>query len=387
MGGVIPALCQILFLGIDWRGLVAPARIWLALILVIVVSYVVNAMDPQMAPRPDDNLAIPAAWVPIVYTLNVVFIVAIATLVASCPERRLLRSIAGMFCVPAAAFLVYVDLTGTMLWGRLVANDLQPNVWGLVSLNVCIAALARKPGPIAVATFMAGVVTMLQASSREHMLALVIALLVASVLYLREINTPRLVMILAGSCVVPVTAALVLDPYILDAIHYIGADVLLLNSASRGINSGFTGRADIWAATVELWMRHPFFGVGFRQHELFLEGGMPAHNAYLAMLADTGFFGLVVYLVLLVRSLVASWGIEDTRTRRFVILVLVTYIVIGFFDRRAINGGNPYSLFFLMCCSVALADQSLRKAAKLAVKPVAWDDAAGPAIGSPDAVT
>ncbi len=136
-------------LGIDWRGLVAPMRIWLALVLVIVVSYVANALDPHMAPQPEDNLAIPAAWIPIVYTLNVVFIVAISTLIAGCPDRRLLRSIAGMFCAPAAAFLVYVDLTGTMLWGRLVANDLTPNVWGLLGLNVCIAAFARKPGPIA----------------------------------------------------------------------------------------------------------------------------------------------------------------------------------------------------------------------------------------------
>jgi O-antigen ligase len=383
IGGVLPGLLQILVLGIDWRGLVAPMRIWLALVLVIVVSYVANALDPHLAPQPEDNLAIPATWIPIVYTLNVVFIAAISTLIAGCPDRRLLRSIAGMFCAPAAAFLVYVDLTGTMLWGRLVANDLQPNVWGLMSLNVCIAAFARKPGPIAAAAFAAGAVTMLQASSREHMLALVIALLVAAVLYLRTINPPRLIMTLAGAAIALVATAFVLDPYLLDAVHYVGSDVLLVNSTSRGVNSGFSGRADIWAATVNLWLKHPLFGVGFRQHEQFLEGGMPAHNAFLAMLADTGIFGLIVYVTLLARSLAASWNIADVTTRRFVVLVLVSYVVIGFFDRRAINGGNPYSLFFLMCCSYALTEQSLRKAARAAGRRAAWDGATAPAFGSP----
>ncbi len=382
VGGVLPGLLQIFLLGIDWRGLVAPVRIWLALILVIVVSYIANVGDPRMAPRPEDSLAIPAAWVPIVYTLNVVFIVAISTLIASCPDRRLLREIAGTFAAPAAAFLVYVDLTGTMLWGRLVANDLQPNVWGLLSLNVCIAAFARKPGPVAIAAFAAGTVTMLQASSREHMLALVIALLVAAVLYLRTINPPRLIMVLAGASIALVATAFVLDPYLTSAVQYVGTDVLLLNSSSRGVNSGFTGRADIWAATIDLWLKHPLFGVGFRQHEQFLEGGMPSHNAFLAMLADTGVFGLLVYLVLLVRSLVASWSIEDAATRRFVILVIVTYIVIGFFDRRAINGGNPYSLFFLMCCSLALTEQSRRKAERLAGRQAAWRGGAEPAFGA-----
>jgi hypothetical protein len=74
---------------------------------------------------------------------------------------------------------------------------------------------------------------------------------------------------------------------------------------------------------------------------------------------------LLIYVFLLVASLIAAWGIEDQRTRRFVLTVLVSYVIIGFFERRAINSGNPYGVFFLMCCAVALVDQSLRKAARL----------------------
>jgi hypothetical protein len=79
------------------------------------------------------------------------------------------------------------------------------------------------------------------------------------------------------------------------------------------------------------------------------------------MMADTGLLGLVVYLVLQIASLMAAWGIQDHRTRRFIVTSIVGYIVIGFFDRRTINSGNPYGLFYLLCCSVALVDWSLRR--------------------------
>lgn len=362
MGGLIPAACQFFVVGVDWRGLVAPMKIWLILLLVILLSYVVNAMNPQTAPSATEGLTIPAAWMPIVYTLNTVLVLGIATLVAGCPDRRLLRSIASLYCVLGAVFLVYVDLTGEMVWGRLRANGIESNVWGLVGLTVCLAAFARRPGPVAVVGFMAGLATILQASSREHLLALAVVLLIITALYVREINRSRLWAVLVGSCVILLLAALLLDPYILDAIRYVSHDVLLVDSPDRGIDSGFTGRTTIWAETFDLWLKFPLFGIGFRQHEQFLAGA-PAHNAYLAMLADTGLLGLIVYLVLLITSLVASWGIQDQRTRRFVMTAIVGYIVIGFFDRRTINAGNPYGVFFLMCCSVALVDQSLRKAA------------------------
>jgi O-antigen ligase len=371
--GLIPAGSQICLLGVDWRGLVAPARLWFALLFVILLSYLVNALNPATAPTPSvfpDDAIISGAWTPIVYTVNVVFILVIASLVAACPDRRLLRSVAGVYSILGAIFLIYVDATGERVWGRLRANNIEPNVWGLFALSVCLGALARKFGVIALAALAAGATTIFIASSREHILALLAALLVIAVLYSREMNHSRVFGVLAGTCVALILGALLLDPYILNAIGYVKADVLLLGSPTRGLDSGFTGRTEIWTATIDLWLKHPFLGIGFRQHEQFLAGA-PAHNAYLAMLADTGVLGLIVYLVLLITSLAASWGIEDPRTRRFIMAVIVTYIVIGFFDRRTINAGNPFGLFFLMCCAVALTDQSRRKAAALAGK-LAW---------------
>lgn len=364
MCGVIPAVLQVCLLGIDWRGLVAPAKLWLVYLLVILLSYLWNVANPQTAPSGSSDSLIPAAWTPLTYTVNAAFVMTIGTLVAGSPDRRLLRAIASFYCIIGALFLAYVDLTGKMIWGRLFANDITSNVWGLMGLTVCLAALARRIGPMSIAGFVVGFATILLASSREHMLAVFVSLLVVAALYYRDMNRGRLVAVLAVLCVAMVGIEVLLDPYLLKAINYVKSDILLVNSPDRGVGSGFTGRTQIWKDTLDLWTRSPILGFGYRQHERFLQGD-PAHSAYLAALADTGLAGLIVYVTLLIGSLKASWGIRDGRTRRFVVTSIVSYIIIGFFDRRTIDAGNPCSLFFLMCCSLALADQSLRKAAEL----------------------
>jgi O-antigen ligase len=362
--GAVPVACQALLLGIEWRGLVAPMKLWLAYLLVILLSFLWNVANPYRAPSGYDVGLIPAAWTPLTYTLDAAYIMMIGTVVAGSPDHRLLRSIASLYSIIAAIFLVYIDLTGKIVWGRLYANGITSTVWGLMGLTVCIAALARKFELIAFATFVAGVATILLASSREHLLAVFVSLLIAAALYYREMNRTHLMTLLVGLCVVLIGAELLLDPYILKAINYVGSDILFLNSRDRGIGSGFTGRTQIWTETFDLWLKSPIFGFGYRQHERFLSGA-PAHSAYLAVLADTGLLGLIVYLVLLIGSLKAAWGIRDGRTRRFVVTTIVSYIIIGFFDRRTIDAGNPCSLFFLMCCSLALADRSLRRVAEL----------------------
>lgn len=367
-GGVIPAAIQLAAIGIDWRGLVAPTKIWLAFLVVILLSYLVNVTNPATAPSGTDVGVIPIAWSPIVYMLNAVFIMAIATLVAGCPDRRLLRAIASQYCVLAAVFLLYVDATGERVWGRLRANDIESNVWGLMGLTVCLTAFARKLGPLAIAAFASGLSMILLAQSREHLLALVIALTILFVLQLPAMKGTKLFALLLGLSALTTAAALLLDPYIFEAIRYVNTDVLLLYSRNRGLDSGFTGRTGVWAETFELWLKHPFFGVGYRQHERFL-AGVPAHNAYLAVLADMGVFGLVVYLALLLSSVVAALGLREKRTRRLVVSVIASYIIIGFFDRRTIDAGNPCSLLFLMCCALALTDASLRRAGVLRAEP------------------
>jgi O-Antigen ligase len=363
--GALPSGLQLLLLGVDLRGLVAPVMMWLAFLLIVLLSYLVTLTDPHLlAPSPVQGV-IPAAWVPIVYTLNVTFVLGIGTLIAGCPDRRLLRSIASLYCILITPFLVFIDVTGHRTWGnRLDANDLQSNVWGVMGLTVCLAALARKASPLAFGFFACGIATILAASSRESLVAVAAGLIVIGARDWRTVlGGARLHILLAGSCAILVVVGVLLDPYVVDAIGYIRSTVLALNDPNRGINSGFTGRTELWAAAFDVWLKSPLLGVGYRMHEQFLPDGMPGHSAYLAMLADTGVVGFVWFLALLVSSAMAALCIEDPRTRRFVTAMIVARVVSGFFDRVTINGGNLYGIFFIICCSVALAEHARRRAA------------------------
>ncbi|HEV2547889.1 MAG TPA: O-antigen ligase family protein [Stellaceae bacterium] len=358
--GLVPSALQLFLIGIDWRGLVAPVKMWLSLLLIILLGYVLSNFSAETATRSLEAQDVPPAWIPLVYTFDVAFMVGISTLVAGCPDRRLLRSIAGCFCILCAPFLVYVDITGERTWGdRLVANHLEPVWWGLMGLTVCLAAFAGKPGFLAIAGFVAGAATIFASNAREDILAVSVCLLIVMISYLRTMKRSQHTVMLAGICLTLVSAMLFL-PQVIHTFGFIGHDVLSLDNPARGIGSGFTGRTGIWQSAAEVWFKHPFFGVGFRQNEQYL-GGYSTHNAYLAMLVDTGLVGFVWFLILLGSSLFAALGIQDQRTRLFVMTFVVANVAIGFFDRRVINPGTPYGLFFVMCCSVALTDRSLRK--------------------------
>ncbi|HTT79647.1 MAG TPA: O-antigen ligase family protein [Stellaceae bacterium] len=369
--GVIPGGLQLLLLGIDWHGLVAPFKMWLAFLLIVLLSYLAGVTDPQLAPRSTGELAVPAAWLPIVYTLNVVFILGIGILVAGCPDRRLLRSVAGLYCILLTPFLMYIVLTGARTWGnRLAANGLQENTWGVMGLLLCFGALALRNRVLAFAGFATGIATIIASDSRENLVCVAAGLFVIGALEWRTmVKGSRLFAVLAGSCLALVMIAMLLDPYVYDAIHYIKADIFVVDDPLRGVGSGVSGRSGLWEAAYDTWLKSPVLGVGYRMHEQFLPDGMPGHNAYLAMLADTGVVGFVWYFVLLIGSLLASLGIQDQWTRRFVVAMIVARFIGGMFDRITIDGGNMNGLLFIMCTSVALADQSLRKATSLLQEP------------------
>jgi O-antigen ligase len=71
----------------------------------------------------------------------------------------------------------------------------------------------------------------------------------------------------------------------------------MVNDKYRGISTSGSGRNELWAAAVNLWQTQPVFGVGFKGHTLLMPDQMPAHSAYIGMLADMGVAGLASYLL------------------------------------------------------------------------------------------
>jgi O-antigen ligase len=361
LSGAIPAALQLLLLGLDTRGLATSTKISLLLLLAILLSYVANAVDASSAAIPSDAPAIPTAWLPIVFTLNTAFIFVIGIVLAGSPDRDLLRSAASIFCYLSAPFLLFATVSGEYVYGRLSANDLGPNIWGSFGLLLCLCAMGRRWGPLTILFFAIGASTILAASSRTSLVSIFAASLVLLIYFIAQLRGWGLAATLFVAGCIIMASALFLDPYVFEFISYVSDGLLQMDSADRGLGSGFTGRSTVWAQTLQLWMESPLVGLGFRQHESFLPDSVSAHNAYLAMLADTGLIGTFLYLALVLGALGSALTITDRASRRLIVATIVSYIVYGFFERRAINGGNPYSLLFLLACFYALCDGSLRR--------------------------
>jgi O-antigen ligase len=358
LAGSIPAAMQLFLLGFSTRGLSSPVRLAGGLLLAILLSYVSAATDARLAPVTTDGPTVPLQWMPVVFTINTLYIFMLALLVAGCPDRRLMRTAAAVFAILCAPFLLWVVLTGEYLWGRLTAQNIQPNFWGLMGLCVGVAAFAIPSRILAAGCVGVGLLTIYQASARGSLVALIFACLTVGFVAARELRNRKLMLSLsiATSALI---GLIVVAPAIPNVERVIMSDVLKIDDPDRGAGQGFTGRDVGWAEAIDLWMNHPLFGVGFRQHEQLLTGISSAHNAYLSMLADTGIVGFLLYVALLGTSLAASLRIRERRSRIFVIALLVGYAVIGFFERRAINSGNPLGVLFLICCFYALAEAQI----------------------------
>jgi O-antigen ligase len=345
MLGVIPAGLQIMLLGFNSRGLAVPLFFSIAILLSVLISY----------------LASPGYivdWTPVIYTVNVIFLLSLGILVAGSPDPRLMASIAAIYAVITSVFLVYINLKGAYLWGRLIAG-LQPNFWGLIGLSVAVSALGFRRLAFAAPPILVGCWTIYNASSRSAIVGLAAAILAIAIRAARELRGTRLYLALGGIAAGAMLVALFWSSLDVAAVNIVGNDLLKLDDPYRGLGTGFSGREDLWTGTLDVWLRDPIFGVGFRESAQILD--YPSHNGYLAMLADTGIFGLLVYCALLGAALRAAWRVTEPSTRNLAITTIVAYAVMSLFEARAINTGNPFGFLIVMVCFIALVFEVRRR--------------------------
>lgn len=351
--GIFPAALQFFLLGINPYGLAAPVKVALCFVLIVLLSYIGHADSTSFTPL-----------------IELIFNFTIAIMVAGSPDTRLLRKIAVLYSLPAAMFLIYADLTGERVWGRLYAGTLQSNWWGLMAVILAVTGFAHKSRVLTAFCVATGLFVAYDASSRSSIVAIVGAILVLVMIHLPNLRGQRLVAA-AVALVAVLGFWMLFSPVIQHTLPVALDEVMKFDDPNRGISTGFTGRSDLWTAAIDTWLRSPLLGVGFHQHQWFIPGGLGAHQAYLAVLADTGILGLLWYLFFLAASLWGSLGIRDGGTRVVVLLTIVAYALVGLFEARAINGGNPFSIFFQMCCFFSLTQASIRRAVKSLPQPPA----------------
>jgi O-antigen ligase len=73
--------------------------------------------------------------------------------------------------------------------------------------------------------------------------------------------------------------------------------MLKLQDQYRGVDSGLSGRVDIWLAGIDIFREQPFLGVGFRLQDEALPARFQTagsvHNGFLGTLVEVGLLGAI----------------------------------------------------------------------------------------------
>jgi O-antigen ligase len=76
---------------------------------------------------------------------------------------------------------------------------------------------------------------------------------------------------------------------------------------------------------------------------------LPAHNAYIAMLADMGLVGLASYFLTMSPAIYFVFKpIQRFVEEPLPVTIIATYILYGAFEVRAFSFGNTYSVVFML---------------------------------------
>jgi hypothetical protein len=335
--GSIPVIVQIWLLGIDKRGWQTGILFSLLFVLAILLSYVGNI----------------ESWMMWVFFFNIIFVFIVGMIISACPNSRIITSTAASYAVLGAILLLMGNLTEDYNISRLTSG-LHPNFWGLIAASVAASSFAFRSRTLGVICWIVVLMTLYNASARGSMLAVLAGL--SGVVWYSLLSTrkPMMATVLLGMAANLLVFVIILN-LLPQITTFIWQDLLKTNDPYRGLGTGFTGRATVWFEALNIWLEAPFFGVGFRQHESLLTTASSTHNGYLAMLIDTGILGLVVYVTFIGYSLHATLrAITDPRTKRVILAIIVTYLVMALFDRRALNAGNAFSIWFIIACFYAL---------------------------------
>jgi exopolysaccharide production protein ExoQ len=190
----------------------------------------------------------------------------------------------------------------------------------------------------------------LAASARSSLVALAAAALVAAVF---EIGLGRLLsMVWVRVGIVLFTiVALVFNEKLLGYL----ARILELDSSTRGLASGGSGRTNLWAMGIATLLEDPgtfVFGGGFRSSSADVIG-FSTESSYITILLDSGIFmGTAVILMFLIAPFMALklTPPQDRPTSRLLLLpaFMIFLVIESIFNRYLLAIGNPTSLLSLL---------------------------------------
>lgn len=132
-------------------------------------------------------------------------------------------------------------------------------------------------------------------------------------------------------------------------INYI-INILELESDTRGVDSGGTGRVDLWEQGINyIWNNNILnfiFGDGFRYSSADIIG-FSTESSYITIMIDHGIlFSLLFFIYILFILIFCFFNIKSKDNfYSFVFLILFYTIIQSIFNRYLLALGNPFSIF------------------------------------------
>jgi len=273
--------------------------------------------------------------------------------------------IATLLATSSAALFRALDVHAEDRWLlRFSPLGIHPNLLGLVCGGGAVAfvfksAMARSVAGRAayVALAAVSVVIVVATSARASLVGLIGGALVVGAIALR-MTSARI--IVTASIVSALAAATLSGPL----LSYL--DVILeLNSETRGVDSGASGRTTLWKKGFDLFtsdINHFLFGSGFRSTSQEAIG-FSVESSYITILLESGLvFGGALIISILVIALrrvrhTLRCGPRDFPASGAVTMFMLFVLIQSIFNRYIFGIGNPLSLIFLVVCGkLALLD-------------------------------
>jgi O-antigen ligase len=271
----------------------------------------------------------------IAYTLALLVAIACLSAVWSLPQDALAICFGGIAVILATFGICAIAALG---WpeGRVVGN-IHPNAFGSIMLMGFMLSQFRE-GLVMLGLRVTCLILAAAVSSRFAVIGCFLAFLVFELSF-RPLSLRLALLVLAAA------ACLLLFPRLL-------TDLLALDDPTRNLDSGFTGREDLWNLALAAVADAPF-GLGFKRPPVEIAG----HNGYLRWLVEFGVLGggliivstvSTIAVALIEASLVAA---ADNRLRRFAsarAAGLVALAFASFFQPQMFNLGDMHGLAIML---------------------------------------
>lgn len=267
-------------------------------------------------------------------------------------EHEILERALPIYALTLVLVLVYVLIDNDRLFARL-RGHLHPNLWGFLTATA-VAGLMFLRVSIAVRCALIGfTIYMLafQFQTRGAFLMSTLTVLVFGSWYIfGAVRRQRAALPYLSALVISVTVLIFALFLFADKILI---DVLQIDSATRGTDSGLTGRTEIWNLFLALFAEEPLWGHGFDMSRFFaaeyfgayVAGDIASsHNSYLTILFDFGIIGIAIYVSFLISVFLGIFR----GARRELVPFLAIYLLMGITESRPLNIGNPSGILFVL---------------------------------------